>query len=94
MVDAQKARRWVLSGEVQGVGFRYTARQIADRIGVRGWVRNLPDGTVEVQVAGTDDQLELFKRELQKGSRTARVEGLEEEELTQIPTWQSFNIVF
>jgi acylphosphatase len=94
MNEAQRARRWVLSGEVQGVGFRYTARQVAERLGVRGWVRNLPDGTVEVQAAGSEEQLAAFREELQKGSRTARVEGLEEEELVQVPRWQSFNIVF
>jgi acylphosphatase len=57
-------------------------------------VRNLPDGTVEVQAAGSEEQLAAFREELQKGSRTARVEGLEEEELVQVPRWQSFNIVF
>lgn len=94
MSDERKAVRWVLSGEVQGVGFRYFARQVAETIGVLGWVRNLPDGTVEVQAAGDDDQLAAFKAQLHQGPRAARVEEIEEDELVQIPRWQSFRIVF
>jgi acylphosphatase len=42
----EEARRWVIVGQVQGVGYRYFARQAAVGLGVRGWVRNLPDGWV------------------------------------------------
>ena len=90
----QEARRWVVVGSVQGVGYRYFARQAAQGLDVRGWVRNLPDGRVEVQVAGVADQLEAFKAELMRGPRGARVEDIEEERLVQVPAWQSFNIVF
>jgi acylphosphatase len=48
----QTAKRVVFSGEVQGVGFRYTAQRIAGRYNVMGYVRNLPDGTVEMFVQG------------------------------------------
>lgn len=90
----QEARRWIVVGSVQGVGYRYFARQAAQGLDVRGWVRNLPDGRVEVQVAGVADQLEAFKAELMRGPRGARVEDIEEERLVQVPAWQSFNIVF
>jgi acylphosphatase len=90
----QEARRWIVVGSVQGVGYRYFARQAAQGLDVRGWVRNLPDGRVEVQVAGVADQLDAFKAELRRGPRGARVEDIEEERLVQVPTWQKFNIVF
>ena len=90
----QEARRWLVVGGVQGVGYRYFARQAAQALGVRGWVRNLPEGGVEIQVAGTPDRLEAFKAELRRGPRGARVEDIEEERLVQVPAWQKFNIVF
>ena len=92
--SARRACRWILIGRVQGVGFRYYARQVAESLELRGWVRNLPDGTVEVQVAGAPDQIERFKSELQRGSRGAMVEAIDEEDLVQIPSWQRFQIVF
>jgi acylphosphatase len=47
-------------GRVQGVGFRYTARQIAMGFDVMGWVRNLPDGQVELLAAGEEEEVEAF----------------------------------
>ncbi|HEV8632125.1 MAG TPA: acylphosphatase [Thermoanaerobaculia bacterium] len=90
----QEARRWIVIGQVQGVGYRYFARQAGQALGARGWVRNLPDGTVEVQVAGAPELLQRFKTELARGPRGCRVEDIEEERLVQVPTWQGFNIVF
>ena len=90
----QEARRWVVFGRVQGIGYRQFARQTAQALGVRGWVRNLPEGTVEVQAAGSATALERFKAELRRGPRGAQVEDIEEQALIQIPTWQSFQIVF
>ena len=90
----QEARRWIVSGHVQGVGFRYFARQAAQALGVRGWIRNLPDGSCEVQVAGTAETLQRFRDELLRGPRGARVEDIDEEPLVQVPGWQGFQIVF
>jgi len=55
-------KRWHIyfSGRVQGVGFRYTSRQVADRYDVAGWVKNLPNGSVEMIVEGTPDQLKSY----------------------------------
>jgi acylphosphatase len=88
------ARRWIVVGKVQGVGYRYFARQAAQSLGVRGWIRNLPDGSCEVQVAGAAETLQRFKEELLRGPRGARVEGIDEEDLVQVPRWQGFQIVF
>lgn len=60
--------RWhiVFIGRVQGVGFRYRCAMIAQNIGLTGWVRNLYDGTVEVEVQGKQEQLMKFLGELRR----------------------------
>ena len=89
-----EGRRWIVSGRVQGVGYRYFARQAAQALGVRGWIRNLPDGSCEVQVAGGGELLQRFQDELRRGPRGCRVDDIAEESLTQVPDWQGFQIVF
>jgi len=68
------ARRFVISGRVQGVGFRYFARDVALREGVTGWVHNLPDGTVEARVEGESEAVTRVERALRSGPRGARVD--------------------
>jgi acylphosphatase len=58
-------RRVTYSGQVQGVGFRYTTRQLAQGFAVAGFVRNLPDGRVEVLAEGAVDQVESFLKALE-----------------------------
>ena len=65
-----------VSGLVQGVGFRWFVRERARRLGLSGWVRNLPDGSVEVVAVGDDAQIELLKGELRRGPPGAVVDGL------------------
>jgi len=67
------ARRYVISGRVQGVGFRYFAEAAAAREGVHGWVRNLPDGRVEISAEGEGEAMERFERQIQHGPPHARV---------------------
>ncbi len=55
-----KAYQLVYSGKVQGVGFRYTVKRIADNYNLTGWVRNLPDGKVDVFVQGEELSLSSF----------------------------------
>jgi acylphosphatase len=71
------ARRFLISGRVQGVGFRWFAREAAEREGVHGWVRNLPDGRVEAQAEGDADALERFERALRSGPRGSRIDDVE-----------------
>lgn len=67
-----------VSGVVQGVGFRWFVRERARRLGLAGWVRNLPDGSVEVAAAGDAEQLRLLRAELQQGPSGAAVDRLQE----------------
>ena len=71
------ARRYLVSGRVQGVGFRYFAQATASREGLHGWVRNLPDGCVEAAAEGDADAIERFEYALRHGPPGAHVERLE-----------------
>lgn len=74
------ARRYFVSGQVQGVGYRNFAQRTARDLGVRGWARNLDDGRVEVLAIGTVRQLEDFEGELRVGPPYADVRRMEVEE--------------
>jgi acylphosphatase len=78
------ARRFLISGRVQGVGFRFYAEAVAGREGVHGWVRNLPDGRVEVAAEGDAEALERFERAIRHGPRGARVDRVDVED--DVPT--------
>lgn len=65
--------RGLIKGHVQGVGFRYHTRLQAKRLGICGWVRNLPDGSVEVCMYGTEKQLNAMKSWLECGPEHAIV---------------------
>jgi acylphosphatase len=71
------ARRFIISGRVQAVGFRYFTETAARREGVHGWVRNLPDGRVEAAAEGEAEAIERFERSLRQGPRGARVDHVE-----------------
>jgi acylphosphatase len=68
------ARRLLIGGRVQGVGFRYFTHEAASREGVTGWVRNLPDGRVEAYVEGESDAVTRVERALRQGPRGGRVD--------------------
>ena len=74
------ARQYVISGRVQGVGFRYFVFDAAARENVHGWVRNLPDGRVEVSAEADADALERFERSVRQGPRGARVDHVDVDE--------------
>ena len=73
-------RRYLLSGRVQGVGFRYFTQRTATQLGVVGWVRNCPDGTVEAVAQGSEEALQAFREHLQQGPSWSRVHRIEENE--------------
>jgi acylphosphatase len=71
------ARGFRVVGHVQGVGFRWWTGRTARSLGLEGWVRNLGDGSVEVQARGPSEALERLERALHRGPPTARVERVE-----------------
>src|SRR5512134_3321707 len=71
------ARRLVIRGVVQGVGFRHAARGEAQRLGLQGWVRNRADGSVEAVALGEDVQLDALERWAHRGPPGARVDSVE-----------------
>ncbi len=72
-----RAVRVRIHGRVQGVFFRVTTRERATALGVRGWVRNRPDGTVEALLAGPDDAVERALEFVRTGPPAARVERVD-----------------
>ena len=73
-------RRVVVRGRVQGVWFRESARQRAERLGVSGWVRNRPDGAVEAELEGEPDDVEILVWWFGHGPPQAQVDSLEVEQ--------------
>jgi acylphosphatase len=73
------AKRWLIGGTVQGVGFRYFAQKRATALGIAGWARNLNDGRVEVYAIGTPDRLSDFGAALHIGPHMAEVRSMEEQ---------------
>ncbi len=71
-----KAFIGVVSGRVQGVGFRYFTRDLAQELKVQGWVRNLPDGQVEFHVEGPEDAVEELLLRLKQGPVSGRVDRM------------------
>ncbi|HEY3324658.1 MAG TPA: acylphosphatase [Planctomycetota bacterium] len=66
-----------IGGAVQGVGFREFTLRNARQMGLQGWVRNMPNGTVELEAEGPDAAMKDFEEKLQKGPRSAKVEKVE-----------------
>lgn len=75
---AKIARKFLITGRVQGVGFRYFADRWASQLGIWGYVKNLWDGSVEAYAIGDAAALEEFKRQLSVGPRSARVAAIDE----------------
>jgi acylphosphatase len=74
-----QAKRYFVSGSVQGVGFRYFTQGEAERLKLSGFVRNVSDGRVEVYAMGSPTQLSALRRALERGSRFANVTEVREE---------------
>jgi len=87
------ARHIVFIGRVQGVGFRFTAHSVANRYGLRGFVRNLPDGTVEMFTQGSAEDIDKcvgdIKEYFREYIRETRIE-----EVPCDPRYKDFNIRF
>jgi acylphosphatase len=89
---ATEARRFIVRGRVQGVGFRWFVEREARMLGIAGWVRNNSDGSVEVLAVGTRDQLIGLRSKLQQGPRASRVDEVAESEAKPVDGLTTFRI--
>jgi acylphosphatase len=87
-----EARKFRVRGRVQGVGFRWFVEREAHILQIAGWVRNNPDGSVEVLAMGTREQLAGLRSRLQEGPRAARVDDVEESDAEAIAGLNSFQV--
>ncbi len=82
-----------ITGRVQGVGYRYFARDAARDLQINGWVRNRPDGSVELTAVGHASDLEEYLRLLKRGPLSGRVESVDIDWLADAPRYQDFQIL-
>jgi len=87
------ARRLIVTGRVQGVGFRYFTRDAARLDGLRGTVRNLDDGRVEVEVEGDVEAVLRFERTIRRGSPGSRVDDVSVHESPPSGRFHDFRIL-
>ncbi|OIO03784.1 MAG: acylphosphatase [Elusimicrobia bacterium CG_4_10_14_0_2_um_filter_56_8] len=82
-----------VSGSVQGVGYRWFVKETAEKHNVSGWVRNIPDGSVEGEAQGGVPELDGFLKEIKTGHPHAKIENTETQEmLDQESTEKDFHI--
>ncbi len=87
------AKHIIFIGQVQGVGFRYTAHRIAGRYELTGFVRNLPDGSVEILAQGVPRDIEDFLRDI-RNVFTGYITETEINEVSPDPKYKDFRITF
>lgn len=90
----KKACLFTVVGMVQGVGFRYFAERVAQSLGLVGYVRNLPDGSVEVYAEGEKDSLQILGSRLRRGPAFARVDEVQEQWSATTGKYSSFRVTF
>jgi acylphosphatase len=91
---ATESRVYRLEGRVQGVGFRWFVRRHAGELGLDGWTRNEPDGSVTVVASGEEEVLSRFEELLRQGPPAGHVERLERREADSPPAVDGFEIRF
>ncbi len=92
-MDNQRHAQLIITGRVQGVWFRASTKETADNLGIQGWVRNLPDGSVEVNAAGGNAVMEQFIRWCYQGPPGARVSKIDIKELEAADNPHGFRIL-
>ena len=86
------ARQYLFAGRVQGVGFRYSTKQLAKGFDVTGWVKNLPDGRVELQLMGDEEELDEFIAELHDSPLGHHIQEQEERAVPLLEDVRGFSI--
>jgi len=84
----------IVYGRVQGVFFRHNTKKIADKLNLKGWVRNNPDDTVEIVAEGNDDATDKFLNWCRKGPIGAKVETIEIKEGNFKKEFKEFSIIY
>jgi acylphosphatase len=91
--DAKLAKRYFVSGMVQGVGFRFFTQDAAEKLHLHGFVRNLRDGRVEVFAMGESQQHAEFRAMLERGPRFSSISGVQEETATPDPQYEGAFVI-
>lgn len=86
------AKQYLFSGRVQGVGFRYSTKRLAMGFDVIGWVRNLDDGRVELQVMGDEDEVAAFVEEIHDSPLGRHIQEQEERRIAPLAEVSGFSI--
>ena len=86
------AKKYLISGRVQGVGYRFFAERVANQLGLSGYVKNLAEGNVEAYAIGDEVLLDEFRRQLEQGPFGARVNSVRESEAPVISRYKQFEI--
>ncbi len=87
-----EAARFIISGRVQGVGFRWATQAAGQELGLRGWVKNLPSGQVEAFAQGTAWELDQLEKWLHQGPPSSRVTTVDRETVDTNPEVTDFSI--
>ena len=91
--DSRATYRWLVSGRVQGVAFRWFVLTAARPLGVAGWARNLPDGRVDVVGQANPEMLGILEGKLRKGPPSSHVQSVEKTDITsEVDGLNSFKI--
>ena len=82
----------MVSGRVQGVGFRYFVIRKASDCALKGWVKNLPNGKVEIEAEGDETDLDTFIDYLKLGNGYSRTDSLNQSEVASLANYPDFNV--
>ena len=88
------AREFIVSGRVQGVGFRWFVMRQAKSLDITGWVRNLPDGSVEAWAEGREENLDSLEDLLKKGPSGSLVKNVQTRSVTGSGRYHDFDITY
>lgn len=84
----------IVSGRVQGVGFRYFVQTLANRLNLKGWVKNLDNGDVQMEFQSGEENLELIMEKLKKGNGFSKVSNMKIDVLEELDKYNSFKILY
>ena len=93
-MEQLKRYKAVLTGNVQGVGLRIFAKEQATKLGVTGWIRNMEDGTVHLEMQGKQPEIDKLTEIIKKGNFIIKVESMEVEEIAPLADDEAFVIKY